>query len=197
LPKANVREFDLAIADLKSRIAKRHADMEKQLGRPEVQPLEFHDGVARLNGWQIFDEPVGGVMKEIRSNDGKAELYIRAGPRTAASWRAKVRLVPGRYRFEGVARTVGIQTLEFDKQHGAALRVWGQAQARSEAAPANSRGESLRVEFDVAAAQDVELGCELRARAGEVWFDAASLRLVPVAREASTRGQDVRAPVRR
>jgi hypothetical protein len=58
--------------------------------------------------------------------------------------------------------------------------VSGSRQARSDPAPFGTGGTRLRVEFDVDKETEVQLGCELRARRGTAWFDAASLRLVQV-----------------
>jgi hypothetical protein len=180
LPAGQARALKQAVEELKVRIAERRAHVQRQFAQPELQPLQFQGGVATLSGWRPFDQPAGGAMQQVRSGDGRTELHIRAGRRTAASWRTTVRLAPGRYRFEGTVRTEGIEPMDFGKLHGAALRVWQPMHARSEPAPATSPGTLLRVEFDVPTNGDVELACELRARAGAAWFDAASLRLVRV-----------------
>jgi len=179
LPAAEARAFNKTVAELKMRIATRRDDLRRRLALPELPPLQFHNGVATLSGWRSVDEPAGGAIRQVHVKDGKTELYIRAGPRTAASWRTTVRLTPGRYRFEGAVRAAQIEPLAFGKAQGAALQVGQQTTlTRGTAAPANSRGETLHVEFEVQILEDVELGCGLRARRGEVWFDTSSLRLI-------------------
>lgn len=171
------RAFDAEVARFKEKIAQRHADLARQLAQPEPTPPEFIAGVAPLANWRKVDEPEGGVMDRVRTRDARTALHIRAGPKTGASWRCRVLLPPGRYRFEGELRVSGVEALPFGKLQGAALRVTGQ--------PGPVRGTLGKTEWQPAEAafqvqgrtEEVELACELRARAGEAWFDLNSLRL--------------------
>ena len=61
--------------------------------------------------------------------------------------------------------------------NGAGLRVSGGK--RTQQLLGSSDWMPLEYEFEVeAGGEEKELVCELRAREGEVWFDAASLKLV-------------------
>ena len=86
----------------------------------------------------------------------------------------------GRYRIEGSVRTAGVvPTRDEKKGEGAGLRVSGSATPRSNQLSGDSPWQKLAYEFAVpAGADEVDLICELRASAGEVWFDADSLQLV-------------------
>ena len=176
LRRAAAQEFDGAVADLKKRIVARHANLARQLSAPERFPLSFTNGLARLGPWFKMDEPQGGVMDQVKV-ERRTTLHIRAGPKTGASWRCKVRLQPGRYRFEGMIRTLGVEPLPFGRVQGACLRVLGQT---NQPQPLVGIPEWQRREATLEirqSTQEVELLCELRARSGEAWFDSDSLCL--------------------
>ena len=107
-------------------------------------------------------------------------MYIRAEKGdTVASWRARVLLEEGRYRLQGLARTaqVNVLTNAVERGNGAGLRVSGDK--RTQQIVGDAPWTQLEHEFEVMqGGEDKELVCELRARQGEVWFDAASLRLI-------------------
>jgi hypothetical protein len=106
-------------------------------------------------------------------------LHINAGPTTSASWRVKVLLAAGRYRFEGAARTAGVKPMAFGKNKGAGLRVSVAKQSTPHQLVGDSSWTKSSIEFVLTAPEtEVELLCELRASAGEAWFDFESLRLV-------------------
>ena len=115
-------------------------------------------------------------MDQVKA-EGRTALHIRAGPKTGASWRCKVLLRAGRYRFEGMMRTVGVEPLPFGRVQGASLRLLGQT---NQAPPllGLSGWKKSETSFEIKQpTQLVELMCELRARAGEAWFDLDSLCL--------------------
>ena len=169
--------LESAIADVKARIAQRQQSLRQQLAEPEPTALHFENGLARLTGWQAVDIPVGGVVDRTAAPDGRPALHIRAGPVTSASWRTKVLLPPGRYRFVAVVRTQGILGLDFGNNQGAGLRVVGGSPAPAYEGLGDHPSIRLERAFATAMEQEVELICELRARAGEVWFELDSLRL--------------------
>ncbi len=178
LSAKEARTLEREAATVKERIARRRHDLDQQIKQPELAPLQFDNGIAHLAAWQAVDPPVGGTMIQQPASDGKMALRIGAGPVTSASWRAKVLLPAGRYRFEGTASTKGVEPLNFGKNKGARLRVIGVSGVQSANLLGNQDWKVLRVEFQVGAQQEVELVCELRARAGEVWFELGSLRLL-------------------
>jgi len=166
-------------AALKGRIAARRTELEKQLAVPPLELLRFENGVAKLSGWQFFDFPAGGSMMQTNTSDGKRALMIRAGPVTSASWRTKVLLPRGEYRFEGSVRTASIEPLAFGKNHGAMLRVTQVPAARPPPLLGTQPWKALQVLFEITEReQELELVCDLRGRAGTAWFDLESLRLV-------------------
>lgn len=163
------------------RIALRRASVEEQLTRPEPRTLPFVNHRIALTDWQPTDLPAGGRMDRQPAPDGRSALHIRAGPVTSASWRTTAYLAKGRYRFRGVAVTRGVVALPFGNNHGAGLRVVGGSPSAPYELLGDQPGTPLERAFEVEVDRDVELICELRARAGEAWFvlDTLSLEAVP------------------
>jgi hypothetical protein len=179
LPKGEARALQGAVADLCERIRGRVLEAGRQLAAPEQEPLHFENGVARPGGWRAVDEPAGGRLDHTAAPDGRAALHLLAGPTTSASWRARVLLTAGRYRFEGLVCTAGVKPLRFGKNHGASLGAVGAKTSRPQSLTGETAWTKVEIEFDLNAREtEVDLECALRASAGEAWFDVASLRLV-------------------
>src|SRR6185436_18253752 len=110
--------------------------------------------------------------------DGRGALHVLAGATTSASWRAKVLLGPGQYRFEGQARTAGLKPLPFGKNNGAALEVSGIRGSRPRWLTGDKGWTKLEVDFEILKnEQELDLICGLRAAGGEAWFDLETLKL--------------------
>jgi hypothetical protein len=117
-------------------------------------------------------------MDRTPSPDGVASLHILAGPRTSASWRCPVRLPPGSYRFEARACVRDVQPLPASRHPGAGLRVAGGPRS-SAGLVGTTLWLNLAVTFAVTSTNaETQLRGELEARAGHLWIDAASLRLI-------------------
>jgi hypothetical protein len=94
-------------------------------------------------------------------------------------------LPPGNYRFEARVRTAGVELLLEDlkdgqvlKGLGAGIRVSRAKQMRENKVVGDSPWQKLEYRFTVPSPPpEIELLCELRASAGEAWFDLDSLRL--------------------
>lgn len=180
LSRADTRALEREVAELKRRMTDRHRYLTAQLGAPEPSPLTFTNGFVILTNWLAVDPPAGGAMDRATAPDGKASLHVRAGPAAmTASWRCRVWLAPGRYRFEADIRTLRVEPLAFGNNRGAGLRVAGVASPHPYDLVGANGWQKRRCEFEVAhPAREMELICELRAGRGEAWFDLESLRLV-------------------
>jgi len=138
----------------------------------------FQNRVAVPVGWRAVDVPAGGRLDAMPAADGSGALHLLAGPTTSASWRAKVILSTGRYRFSAEARTARTQKLPFGKNHGATLEVAGVRGTRGAWLTGDTPWIPLQVDFEVSEPEaEVELICAFRASAGEAWFRTDSLRL--------------------
>ncbi len=165
---------------LQERIALRGRDLLEQLAIPELELLSFVEHEASLPGiWRPVDVPEGGRLSRLNSNDGTPSLHISAGPKSAASWRCRVLLGPGKYQFQARAKVSGVEPLGFGRRQGATVRVADEVGAVSGSLVGNRDWDSLAAPISVPGPQkEIELVCELRARRGEVWFDVKSLKLV-------------------
>jgi len=172
------RAYDEAVEVVRDRIVERWSGIKRQLDA-EPEPLKFTDGAARLAGWRERNEPATARLDRSRDGD-RSLLHIAAAGNCTASWRARVLLDGGRYRFEGLARGAGIVPFGGGEPgEGAGLRISGMQRSGADKLAGDSTWTRLGFEFDVSPPSNfVELVCELRATRGEVWFDADSLRLV-------------------
>jgi len=162
--------------ELCRKIGQREKSLKQQLSEPELAALNFRGDVALLSGWK----PSDGSMPERTPQifESKAVLRISAMGKAAGSWRTAFRLGQGRYEFVGNAKVVGVSSLTFGKHHGASLRMFGKPGRSAELIGASS-WQTLRTEFEVALPEEVVVAiCELRAAAGEVYFDKESLQVV-------------------
>jgi hypothetical protein len=177
--KGFANEFRNQANGVKDRIRERAVEIGKQLAFPEPKPLQFVDRTARLRDWIGANQP--NIAKLDRSNfESVTTLHIKTAADSSGSWRSKVLLEGGHYRFEGRARSSGIVPLKDDqKGQGAGLRISGSQQARSNKLLGDAEWTRIEYEFDATNPNDeVDLVCELRAQKGEVWFDVDSLKLV-------------------
>jgi hypothetical protein len=173
-----VADYDNAVKVVRDRIVERWIGVKKQL---DAQPatLPFDQGAAKLTGWSERNDSATAKLDRL-SNGGRPTLHIAAAGDCTASWRTRVLLDGGRYRFEGQARAAGVVPLsDGEKGEGAGLRISGSTRARANKLVGESSWRGLEFEFEVAPPGDtVELICELRATRGDVWFDIDSLKLV-------------------
>jgi hypothetical protein len=160
---------------LVSRIEERWQFLDEQLNLRNREMAFDQHGSAKLEGWRPKSTMGMGKFDRTASENGRQALHIIAenGNNSASSWRTRVFLKPGRYRFEGFGKTAGTGR---DSDSGAQLRISG-----SPARP-SLRGDSdwtkLSFGFEVPEpGMEVELVCELKGPKGEAWFDAGSLRL--------------------
>lgn len=171
--------FNDRIAELKQRLIERAANLRDQVEQPDPGPLEFsEDGLAELPDWYPVSESEDAVQEQPELAGQRATYQIKCGPSGAcvASWRRKVLLEKGRYQLEVRAKAKGIVGQEDEKGTGAGVRVSGAN--RTNSLTGTSNWKVLQFEFETADdLREVELVAELRATAGEVWFEAKSLRL--------------------
>ena len=170
-----------AADDLKRRITRRKAFLERELAKPPPRSLEFANGPVLLANWATFDSSTAATIDLLASPDGSAALHIQGGLKTTASWRQTVLLDRGDYRFEARVVTRGVAPLPFGKHSGACVRTEGQSPPQAQRLMGDNGWNTLSTSFSVTRnSQSIELICELRASKGEAWFDASSLKLVRV-----------------
>jgi len=178
-----LRPHDLAVKRLRENIVQRIDFLSGEFGRREPAQLTFSpDGVAAVTGWR------GNL------NGGEATLDIISQPdpvlRTRsvgehvpffASWRTRVLLAPGHYRFVARIRAERFAPIANAPGGGIFLRAFGLSTAP---APVQLTSEfpwrKMQSEFVISGAeQEVELIIEIRALRGTVWADHSNVELVP------------------
>lgn len=163
---------------VKERIMQRQVSLKRQLSEPERMLLVFTNAIGYPTGWLKVDGPASGQMEQSQTPDHTPALHIATRSESTASWRTKVMLSRGRYRFEGRVKVAGVKPLPYGKHQGAGLRVTSIVRESGNLV-GDSDWRALSAEFEVTEeTQDVELVCELRASGGEAWFALESLRLV-------------------
>jgi hypothetical protein len=94
-----------------------------------------------------------------------------------ASWRTRVLLDAGKYRFEGKVATKDVVPLKEPTGEGAGLRISGSS--RPNQVSGDNDWKKITFEFEVPGpGTEVMLVCELRAEKGRAWFDLGSLQVV-------------------
>jgi hypothetical protein len=165
------------INGLKDRMRERAKSVARQLGQPDPAALKFNDQkTAILRGWDIRKETDDATVDKV-AND--RALHIATGPsnRVIASWRTKVILNQGKYRLEAKVKTENVAALNDQSGSGAGIRLSGSG--RTNMLDGTKDWTTLTHQFEIGEAQrEVELVLELRATAGQAWFDTQHLVLV-------------------
>lgn len=173
-----------AVRGLLERIAVRHRFLAAEVDAPEPRPVALAPGrPLPLKRWLPAAE-TDGLSLDKKSWQGVPALHARCDGRSAAArvgaFRARVLLGPGRYRLAATVRCDGIVgAADGDQPGGVRLAA---DDAGGEWLAGDHGWQPLQLEFEVTTFQrDVELRCELRARAGRAWFRLESLQLVRLA----------------
>jgi len=163
---------------VKERITKRYLNLKSQLSQPAPNWLAFENGVALLEGWVKTDASASGHADRTPGPAGVAALRLSASSETLAYWTTQALLKPGRYRFQGKARVSGVKPLPYGIHQGAGIRVGGRVR-KMDNLIGDSSWREVETEFQVERdGEAVEFICELRASAGEAWFDLDTLKIV-------------------
>ena len=165
------------VAAFNRRVQQRVRSLERTLLKPVRRPAVEANGAVVLSGWQSQTDLGTPILTKEKAGSPGDELHIQSRERSAGSWRTRVLLEPGRYRFEGRIRLQKVVYDSQDAKSGAGLRISGRRFSRP--LPGDMPWTIVTFEFDVPPASDeVELVCELRAKQGTASFDLGSLRLL-------------------
>jgi hypothetical protein len=170
------KEYAPRIGEERNRVAERLKSVRRQMEAPRAENTLATKGLAELGDAAWAPQLDNGEAQE-GDNDGRKCLHLRATGDANASWRTRVTVPAGKFRFEAQMKTHGVDPLPVASGEGAGVRVSG----GSRKAPNALKGDVpwQRVSYDIdSQGGDVVLVVELRARAGEVWVDRKSLRLV-------------------
>lgn len=133
-------------------------------------------GIATLSAWQPQIDLGEAVPTRQRDEEGNTLLHIATKTGCTASWRTMAILEPGRYQFAARIKTKGVVLNADDARAGAGLRISRHREGQKNAG--DNDWTPITFEFEVTPEKpEVELICELRADAGEIWYDVNSLKL--------------------
>jgi spore coat protein H len=172
------RRHDQEVQWLKTRIAQRDESLKRQLGALTIQPKIGPNGTIQLTGWRPRTQSGTPNFRDPQGGETASLLYIGASNgNTTGSWRTRLLLDPGLYRFEGKVRTRDVKPASGETNAGAGLRISGGAVSQELSGSTDWR--HFTYSFQVSdTGSEVEFVCELRAPRGEAWFDAATLQAV-------------------
>jgi len=169
------RSHDGAVDNLRQQVVGRVHGVRQLFEQPEPKPPQFESGVAKLPSWRMHNLQGVATLDKVTDN-GIKTLHIRVGQPVNPSWRTRVLLDPGVYRFEGRIKTAGVAGYESSQGQGAGLRISGSR--RPDRLTGDTDWKTVTYDFGIPGMQEVELVCELAASRGEAWFDIASLKLI-------------------
>jgi len=172
--------FQDRVNELQQRLIARAENLKEQVAQPEPGPVEFNDeGFVDLSDWYGVSETEDAIHEEVELAGPQKQAYsIKVGSsgNCVASWRRKVLLARGQYQFLAEAKTENVMAKSDEQGSGVGLRLSGMT--RSAKLAGTSNWKPLVYEFEIVEDQkEVELVAEIRATAGQVWFNKASLRL--------------------
>jgi hypothetical protein len=176
---AEAKEWENQAAGMRDRIVQRAANIADQLALPEALAVRFDaKGQAEIPAWRPrIDKGKGDAKLAADSINSKSTLHIEAGVAGCiASWRSRLLLPPGKYRVTGLAKTKGVIPRVSEIGAGAGVRISGGK--RIGKLIGDTDWTAIDASFDLPAAGEVDIVCELRAEKGEAWFDRTSLRLL-------------------
>lgn len=171
---AEAARFDQRGKDAADRVKHRLAAVRAQM--EDVAQLRAIGGKASL-GKYAWERHADEKEAEEQAYEGRSCFRVTAGPKKGGDFRCPLDLGPGRYRLTGMVKTAGVVAGADEKNKGARLRISG---LNGVPALAGDNGwRQASVEFSVADAEAV-LVLELRAEAGQAWFDRDSLTLTRI-----------------
>lgn len=169
------REHAHRARELKERLTSRAQNLREQFAH---FPLLFDkQGVAPLTDWYKGNASGDVKLEEVQLGGRTAySIQVGSGGNSQGSWRRKVLLMKGNYRFEAQAATRSVVATGDEKGSAAGLRISGAN--RTDKIDGTSGGKRLTYDFAVNDDQrEVELIAELKASQGQAWFATESLLL--------------------
>lgn len=166
-------------ADNASRIRRRLAVVQRELAAwPD--PLPPWPAGRRLvpdeSRWNTYVQTGAADCTQTNHPSLGRVFHIRVNERaTRATVRAPLALPAGRYRFSGLASTLGVVPLRDDLGIGAGLRLTGATGTQHLEGDAD--WTTVSYDFELAEDGPVELLFELRADRGEAWFQLGTLTI--------------------
>lgn len=166
------------INELKERFMQRAKALPELIENGLLQPMKFDNhGTVQLDEWYPSVEAEEMKLEEV-DLAGVASYSItreRFGD-FASSWRRRVLLPKGKFRFEARMMTKEVIPIPDEQGHGAGIRL--SRMGRSNEMVGTNDWTLVTYQIEVLEDQhELELVLELRARYGTVWIDRRSLKI--------------------
>jgi hypothetical protein len=170
-------KYQREVNSLKAHIEERARSLASQLAEASKPRDPKFSQPVRLAGWTQKVQQ-GQPKFDQSSEQARPNLLHISAPRskTAGSWRTRLQLERGSYRFEGEIRVKDVQPMV--EESGAGLRISGGRPVRELSGSADWR--PFAYQFRIGESREVEFVCELSALEGDAWFDAQKLQVVRV-----------------
>jgi hypothetical protein len=168
------KRFDQRGRDASERVKNRLAAIRIQL--EDSAQLRSIGGKVAL-GKYAWERNADEKEADERDFDGRNCFHVKAGLKKGGDFRLPLATGPGRYRLTGMVKTSSITAGKDESDKGLRLRISGLNGVPALTGTNNWR--TMSVEFSVAEADPV-LVLELRAAAGQAWFDRNSLTLTRI-----------------
>jgi hypothetical protein len=172
------KAYEPKVTEARNRVAERLKKVRELMEAPRVENTLLTKGFAELKGGAWTPQVSNAESKEV-DEDGKKCLYLKATGEANASWRLGVPVPAGKYRFEARVKAKGVDPLATESGDGVGLRISGGNRKQLKSLKGDAPWELLSYEIN-GNGGDVTLVAELRAKAGEMWIDRESLRVVRV-----------------
>lgn len=169
-----VRAFYQSRADsLLERLRERVATLES--GPPPAIPMQPGQTIPLVQ-WEPWSEIPQTQLSKTTNTQGQAVLRIQSQSRaTYGSWRTRVILPPGNYRFDAAARLAQVKVWEGARDPGVGIRMVPARRGRG--AEGSADKEPFQFQFHLTRTNEVFLVAEMAAHSGAVEFLLESLRL--------------------
>jgi spore coat protein H len=169
--------LSLRAAGFARRVTERHRSVAAQLAGVSLTPLQLSPGASlALTNWDTELTRGTAVFDTLRL-EGRPALHIHTGAADSlASWRQRLVLAPGSYRFCANVRFASEGGDLAAAPRGVTLRISGRSVSPT-LAPA---GAWTQLEFRFAipeGEEDVQFVCECRGWNAQAWFDLDSIEL--------------------
>lgn len=178
---AGAESVPSGVSTLKSRLEQRVKNLRAQVAQPSPKAVALDKGEAfRINNWRPVSQAGGAKLAQLTlGNERVLRVEAGGGGDSAGSWRSRVQLLPGTYRFEASARTEGLAPNSTAAAGNALLVVSAVGDGPGLDGTQKRGWKPLSLEFEVKDLQaNVEFAVELRASKGSAAFKLSSLRVV-------------------
>ena len=172
------KQYEPNIAGARDRVAERLKQVQRLIEAPRLVNTLATKGVVDLTPAEWTAQVENAEANEV-TEKGRRFMRLRATGEANASWRTSIVVPAGKFRFEAKMKTVGVDPLPGESGDGAGLRVSGGTRKGQKALNGDAPWQQMAYEFE-SPGRDFVLVLELRAKAGELWIDRQTTRVVRV-----------------